>query len=114
MAKLDPRKVQPAERDRVNTDGEVLGTTRFYPAVLPMSGINFAERDWPHFHVFALTNKGGAKKGGLYTIKAVTATGKLVLTSLPGTHDMGDYVEAFRGAFEPEAANENAETPKNE
>lgn len=100
------------ERLKIDEQGVILGVTKFYPDVLPLSGIDFEKEDWPLFYVFALTNKGGVKKGQRYLVKAVSATGGLLIHGAPGFHNMTDFVKAFRGVFEPEAANDDAAKPE--
>ena len=95
---------------RTDADGVILGETPYYPAVLPMAGIDFEEMDYPFLYVFAMTNKGGAKRGGRYSVKAVTHEGLLIVNGVQGAQKMTDFCLALRGPFQPEPANSEADT----
>lgn len=115
MKKPDPQTpdLSGDKRVVVNDQGEVLGEREFVPGHMPLSGIDFkgTTKDgfaiWPLFYVFALTNKGGCKRGQRYRVIGVTMTGGLMLQGVSGFHHMPDFVQAFDTGVAPEAANEN-------
>lgn len=101
----------------VDEQGVVKGTRRFYPAILPLSGIDFAELEIEPIWLFAIRTKADIKKGQLYYIRSITHKGLISLGGYPGTlYKMEDFCLALKvfdadPAYQPtesEAANDNA------
>lgn len=104
--------LEPVQIVRVTPDGEVQGETAYYPAVLPLSGLDFELPEFegmPFVFVFALRNKNGTKRGARYYLKGVTAKGEIVIgPGVPGTHKMEDFCLALKGPYTEEAPAETA------